>query len=97
MLKHLYNVNDKIIFDWFHNKIGNRKINHQEKLKELFERIEQNIHTLKFNEELKGIWSIDFLYEIVNDEIYLIDMARGFRSAYWNEDKINKSYKEKTN
>ena len=81
-------ITDKIIFDWFHNKIGNRETNHQQKLSELFERIEKNIHTIKFDKEIKGIWSIDFLWEQNTDNIYLIDMARGFRSTYWDEEKL---------
>lgn len=89
------NITDRIIFDWFHNKIGNREIKHREKLKELFKQIEKNIHTLKFADELEGIWSIDFLWEEKTNDIYLIDMARGFRSAYWNESKIKEKEEDK--
>lgn len=85
---YIENRTDKIIFDWFHNKIGNREINHKEKLKELFKRIEKDINGLKFNNKINGIWSIDFLWEEETDEIYLIDMARGEKSAYWDTRKI---------
>lgn len=79
---------DKIVFDWFHNKIEGRVESHLTELLKLYDRIYKNIHTLKFDDTLKGIWSIDFLYNKATDEIYLIDMARGFRSAYWNPDKV---------
>lgn len=84
------NKTDQIVFDWFYNKIGNRKVNHQNKLKELFLKIEKDINTLKFDSQLKGIWSIDFLWEEIEDEIYLIDMARGYRSSYWDSSKCKK-------
>lgn len=39
--------------------------------------------------DLKGIWSIDTMLEGPHDEhFYLIDMAVGNRSAYWDVDKI---------
>lgn len=56
--------------------------------------IYQYINTLKFDSKLQGVWSIDFMLcrdcEKFGDYngIYVIDMARGFRSAYWNKDKI---------
>jgi hypothetical protein len=83
----IHNVNDKIIFDYFHNKIGSREINHTEYLNNiLMKAIREKIKSLKFDDVLKGIWSIDFLC-LDKDNIYLIDMARGFRSAYWDEGK----------
>lgn len=84
------NASDKIIFDWFHNKLPGRKESHEKEVENLKYSISSMIDTLKFDGELKGIWSIDFLYESSTNEIYLIDMARGFRSAYWNPDKIHK-------
>lgn len=82
---------DQIVFDWFHNKLKTRKVQHREVLRKIEDILYENIHTLKFDGELKGIWSIDFMYidEGVNyDGLWLIDMARGFRSAYWNIDKL---------
>lgn len=79
---------DQIIFDWFHNKVKTRKVQHRELLNTLKDRIWNDIHTLKFDNQLKGIWSIDFMYVAETDKLYLIDMARGFRSAYWNIDKL---------
>ena len=95
---HINNLTDKIIFKWFHNKLKTRKVQHRERLQKLKDIIYDNIHTLKFDGELKGIWSIDFMY--VDDDsrysgLWLIDMARGFRSAYWNIDKLTYSTRKK--
>ena len=90
--ENLADKTDKIIFDWFHNKIAGRTENHKLKLKQMESTIREKINTLKFDEQLKGIWSIDFM--LYDDKIYLIDMARGFRSAYWKEhDNIEKANK----
>lgn len=86
------NITDKIIFNWFHNKYGNRQVNHSDKLRDIEAKIRNDIQTLKFNKKLKGIWSIDFMYvDDVEDYkgIWLIDMARGFRSAYYDPDKLS--------
>jgi len=88
--KSLYSLNDKVIFDIFHNKTNIEATEHQKEYEKVAKLIEENINTLKFDEELKGIWSIDFMYNKDTDEIYLIDMARGFRSAYWNTEKLIK-------
>ena len=88
------NLTDKIIFNWFHNKLKTRKEQHREILQKIKDDIWDNIHTLKFDSELKGIWSIDFMYVADGsnyDGLWLIDMARGFRSAYWNFDKLTYS------
>ena len=54
--------------------------------------IEDRIYTLKFSDDLKGIWSIDFMYvqeadngksDRENMHIFLIDMAEAEKSAYW--------------
>lgn len=86
------NKSDEIIFDYFHNKILGRTLNHQDTYELLCKYITKYIKGLKFNEKMTGIWSIDFLAEINHDnmsyDIYLIDMARGFRSAYWDPSKL---------
>ena len=86
------NKTDNIIFNWFHNKIPGRNINHQETIRILEGQIKRDIDTLKFDNELKGIWSIDFMSKINHDncsyDLYLIDMARGERSAYWDPTKL---------
>ena len=85
----LRSISDGIVFDWFHNIYGTRKIKHSKKVKELITRIDSMIGGLKFDGKLDGIWSIDFLWVKETDDIYLIDMARGFRSAYWNAKKCS--------
>ena len=80
-------VTDEIVFDYFHNKFGRRFTNHNSKLEEIKQQIQDNINTLKFDNCLSGVWSIDFMYVDDLDEyngIWLIDMARAHRSAYWN-------------
>lgn len=86
------NKTDNIIFNWFHNKIGDRKENHKSMYLGVKTQIEDDIRTLKFDGELKGVWSIDFMY--VNDledykGIWLIDMARAHRSAYYDPEKLS--------
>jgi len=80
-------VTDEIVFDYFHNKFGRRFTNHNSKLEEIKQQIQDSINTLKFDNCLSGVWSIDFMYVDDLDEyngIWLIDMARAHRSAYWN-------------
>lgn len=84
--KHLTSLNDKVIFNWFH-----RETFHESTLNYVQSKILEYIDTLQFDDKLQGIWSIDFMYEDSSDDIYLIDMARGFRSAYWNPGKLRES------
>lgn len=91
--KSLHSLNDTMIFELYHNKIKdfNHGINfHDMDYKNVLERkILPYIDTLKFDGKLKGIWSIDFMYDKDTNKVYLIDMARGHRSAYWNIDKLS--------
>ncbi len=87
--ENLHNITDKIVFKWFHQQDSTI-----ERLEYITDYIYKNIHGLEFDDTLKGIWSIDFMlctdcedYGNYNG-IYLIDMARGFRSAYWDNNKI---------
>ena len=85
------NLTDKIIFKWFHSQ-KNIKDNYLY----LLQYVHQYIDTLKFDEHLTGIWSIDFMLCNDSDDyngVYLIDMARGFKSAYWDETKITEREK----
>lgn len=41
-----------------------------------------SVDTLKMPDGLPNIWSVDFLLE--DDKAWLIDMAQGWRSAYWD-------------
>lgn len=43
-------------------------------------------NALKTVEGLGEIWSVDFILD--NDKVWLIDMARGKQSAYWDDKKI---------
>lgn len=86
-------ITDKIVFDWFH-----KQDNYTDNLIYITDYIYENINTLKFDKKLKGIWSIDFMLVSDVDEfidgIYLIDMARGYRSAYWDPSKIRSEINE---
>lgn len=95
----LHNLNDKIIFDAFHNQVKTsipNIRNHWMEFEDVSNEIRKHIHTLEFDDELKGIWSIDFMYDYEDgNKIYLIDMARGFRSAYWNFNKLTTETQKK--
>lgn len=94
--QHLSNATDRIIFNYFHNMLGNNAISHKDEYIEVCDKIKQNINTLKFDTtKLTGVWSIDFMYVKETQSIYLIDMARGYRSAYWNMDKLALETKQK--
>ena len=80
-------LNDKLLFQLFHNKSNIELTDHKKELNKVMKYIEDNINTLKI-EGLEGIWSIDFMYDRDLNNVYLIDMARGFRSAYWNPKKL---------
>lgn len=85
----LKTLNDKLIFDIFHNKTNINVTDHKHMLNFVEREVRNNINTLKFNKDFfKGIWSIDFMYDVNTTKIYLIDMARGFRSAYWKFNKL---------
>lgn len=87
--KHIAKLNDRIIFDIFHNKVEEIGVtDHQKELERVIDKIYSDINTLEFDGELKGIWSIDFMYNNNTNKIYLIDMARGFRSAYWDINEL---------
>lgn len=79
--KNLHTMTDKVVFNRFHN------LEHNCNVLKYMNYIKENINTLKFSNKLTGIWSIDFME--YNDNVYLIDMARGFRSAYWDPDLIS--------
>lgn len=80
---------DKIVFEWF-----SKRPETTERLKELVDIVYKYIDNVKFSSQLTGIWSIDFMYVTdMSDDIngvYLIDMARAERSAYYDVDKIKR-------
>lgn len=86
-------LTDKIVFDWF-----NTNTNRVKNLKYITDYVYQYINTLEFDDMLTGIWGIDFMLcedvSSVYDGIYLIDMARGFRSAYWDYNLLSEEGKQ---
>lgn len=52
----------------------------------LIRHMERICRTMDSVEGLTGIWSVDFILE--DDRIWLIDMAQGYRSTYWDKEKI---------
>lgn len=73
----MHNKSDNIIFNWFHNKYGDRKDKHRNILKIIENQIRKDIDTLKFDESLNGVWSLDFMYVNDIDEfkgLWLIDI-----------------------
>lgn len=94
----IYNLNDRVVFDAFHHQITTNEpniVNHWMEFEDVSDEIKKHISTLEFDGELKGIWSIDFMYENETKKIYLIDMARGFRSAYWDFNKLTEETQKK--
>lgn len=92
--KNINKLNDRIIFDVFHNKTEIKTTDHNAEYERILKRIKDNINTLEF-EGLTGIWSIDFMYDNNTGKTYLIDMARGFRSAYWDFRRLKSETREK--
>ena len=88
----IHSITDKIIFNWFHNKTAGRNESHKLKLEQMETTVCEKINTLKYDDTLKGIWSIDFM--LSDNKIYLIDMARGCRSAYWDVNKLSSETRE---
>ena len=73
------NATDKLVYEKAYNDLHTHYlINHEQVLKLVEE------HMKDVN--LSGIWSIDLL-EDKNKELWLIDMAIGHRSAYWDPKK----------
>lgn len=89
--ENLYNYNDRIIFKTTRRE---RKIEwdkYYNKIKETCESCLKTVNSFKEdinNNIIHEIWSIDFM--VANDKIYLIDMALGYRSAYWQKKYLKK-------
>lgn len=86
------NTTDTIIFNYFHNKIQGSETDYMVKYNNSCKDIVNLFKDIKFDNCIEGIWSIDILKE--GGDYYLIDMARGFRSAYWDINKLQKETKE---
>ena len=72
------NTTDKIIFEHERKRLEENFINKKHEVAKLV--LE---HMKEVN--LTGKWSIDILYNELEDNYWLIDMAEAHRSAYWKE------------
>lgn len=70
------NITDKIIFEHERDRLETNFINRKEEVENLVDYHMKNV-------KMKGKWSIDILYNELEDTYYLIDMALAHRSAYW--------------
>ena len=48
------------------------------------------VDSLVMPEGMPNIWSVDFILD--EDRVWLIDMAQGWRSAYWNAERAHEAY-----
>lgn len=87
--EHIYGLTDRTIFETFCEQTQTLQ-----NFVYIVDYVHQYIDTLKFSDKLTGIWSIDFMLckdlDEKYDGVYLIDMARGEKSAYWDETKLRK-------
>ena len=74
-----HNVTDKIVYEKVYNHLAERYVQNREKVMAMVGEHMKNV-------ELSGIWSVDILEDECHD-FWLIDMALGYRSAYWNPEK----------
>lgn len=85
------NATDKIVYENYYDTI---KKNYEEVVDDVIKCAELGLMDV---DELSGVWSIDFMIAEDRNGVkttYLIDMAEGPRSAYWNEEKVKAAYKE---
>lgn len=73
------NATDKLVYETIYNSLAEHYVHNKEIVEKLVAHDMQNV-------DLSGIWSIDVL-EDENGMFWLIDMALGYRSAYWNPEK----------
>lgn len=74
------NATDKIIYESVYPKL----LKHYEENKD---RVIQTVSEHMKNVDLEGIWSVDILED--ENDLWLIDMAIGYRSAYWDPSKVD--------
>ena len=84
------NKTDKIIFDYMRSYLESEFENNKDKVIEL---IENNLipYNKKNKDRLTGIWSVDIMK--ADEDYYLIDMAIGCQSAYYDYNKIKELIK----
>lgn len=73
------NITDKIVYEKAYGPLSEHYMHNKEKVMSLI-----NDHMKDIS--LTGIWSVDILEDEVGD-FWLIDMALGYRSAYWDPKK----------
>ena len=73
------NITDKLIYEKVYNSLAEHYVQNREKVMNLVEEHMKDV-------DLTGIWSVDILEDECHD-FWLIDMALGYRSAYWNPEK----------
>lgn len=70
-------VTDKIVFEHERQRLEDNFNQRKEEVEELVKKHMVDV-------DLQGKWSIDILYNELEDNYWLIDMAEAHRSAYWN-------------
>ena len=75
------NKTDKIIYENMYPELAFQYAKNKDNVMEYVDKHMKNV------KDLDGIWSVDIL-ETENNELWLIDMAEGHRSAYWDINKI---------
>lgn len=78
---HLYDLTDKIVFDYTHEKLDKTFNNTKDEV----ERLVSN--SFKTNTSLEGRWSVDILLE-EDGTFWLIDMATAEMSTYWKPELL---------
>ena len=73
------NATDKLVYEKVYNELHAHYLFTHERVLKLVEEHMQDV-------DLSGIWSVDIL-EDEQGKFWLIDMALGYRSAYWNPEK----------
>lgn len=77
------NATDRIIYETHYEKIKDRYETNKNKVMKYVEKHMQNVTGLE------GIWSVDIM-EASTGILWLIDMAIGHHSAYWDPKKVKK-------
>ena len=75
------NKTDKIIYENMYPELAFQYAKNKDNVMEYVDKHMKNV------KDLDGIWSVDIL-ETENNELWLIDMAEGHRSAYWDINKV---------
>ena len=70
------NMSDKIIYESYYGRLKEHYETNKDKVMQY---VEEHMQTVT---GLDGIWSIDIME--ANNNLWLIDMALGYRSAYWD-------------